>query len=111
MDDRTDSRTDNLYERDFYSWTQEQAALLKEGRISSADIANIVEELETLGRSELGALVSAYKLVAHHLFKLTYAADEMRRTRPGSHRAFACEAALHPGGGGNRRVFPGVVAG
>ena len=72
MDERTNQRTDNLYESDFYSWTQEQAALLKAGRVSSADIENIVEELETLGRSELGALVSAYKLVAQHLLKLAY---------------------------------------
>ena len=64
MDDPTNQRTGNLYEDDFYSWTQEQAALLKEGRVSSADFGDIVEELETLGRSKLGALVFAYKLVA-----------------------------------------------
>ena len=76
MDDHTNQRTGNLYEDDFYSWTQEQAALLKEGRVSSADIGNIVEELETLGRSELGALVSAYKLVAQHLLKLIHQPDK-----------------------------------
>ena len=76
MDDRTRQRTDDLHEIDFYSWTQQQAALLKEGRIASADIGNIVEELETLGRSELGALVSAYKLVTQHLLKLTYQPDK-----------------------------------
>ena len=72
MDEYTNQRTENFYENDFYSWTQEQAALLREGRVWSADIANIVEELETLGRSELGALVSAYKLVAQHLLKLLH---------------------------------------
>ena len=59
MDDHSDRVTSNLYETDFYTWTQEQAALLREGRVASADLPNIVEELETLGRSELSALVSA----------------------------------------------------
>ena len=71
MDERAKHVGSSLYETDFYSWTQEQAALLRAGRVASADMTNIVEELETLGRSELSALISAYKLIAHHLLKLT----------------------------------------
>ncbi len=33
------------YERDFYAWANEQAALLRAGEYSSADIANIAEEM------------------------------------------------------------------
>ena len=62
----------SLYHDDFYSWTQQQAALLKSGQIERADLANIVEEIETLGRSELAALRSAYRLVALNLLKLRY---------------------------------------
>lgn len=83
MDDRTEAYG-SLYESDFYTWTQQQAALLRDGDVSRADIANIVEELETLRRSELGALVSAYKLVSQHLLKLTVqpekATDSWRNT-------------------------------
>ena len=69
---QTDEPTsaDGLYERDFYSWTVWQAELLRSGKLDTLDIANIAEELDTLGRSELSALVSAYKLVTQHLLKL-----------------------------------------
>ena len=76
VDDHSDRVTSNLYETDFYTWTQQQAALLREGRVASADLPNIVEELETLGRSELSALVSAYKLIALHLLKLLHQPDK-----------------------------------
>ena len=40
--------TSSLYDTDFYSWTREQAALLRAGRFQAIDVANIVEEIETL---------------------------------------------------------------
>lgn len=43
---------ENLYDTDFYGWTSQQARLLRSGQIASADIANIAEEIDTLGRSE-----------------------------------------------------------
>ena len=42
----------SLYDRDFYAWANEQAALLRAGRLADADIENIAEEIETMGRSE-----------------------------------------------------------
>ncbi len=45
------------YETDFYAWAMEQAALLRAGRLSSADIANIAEEIESIGRAEKRELV------------------------------------------------------
>lgn len=44
--------SNETYQTDFYAWTVEQAALLRERRFDEADIANIIEELETLGRNE-----------------------------------------------------------
>ena len=35
-----------LYEQDFYAWANEQAALLRAGRLSEADIEHIAEEIE-----------------------------------------------------------------
>jgi len=60
------------YEDDFYAWAYEQAELLRLGRFSEADLPNIIEELETLGRSERRSLVSAYRLILMHLLKWRY---------------------------------------
>jgi len=57
------------YEDDFYAWTYEQAELLRLGRFREADLPNIIEELESLGRTERKSLVSAYRLVLIHLLK------------------------------------------
>lgn len=60
----------SLYEEDFYSWTTQQSALLRAGRLDLADIDHLAEEIETLGRSEAAALRSSYRLIAMHLLKL-----------------------------------------
>lgn len=60
------------YEDDFYAWTYEQAELLRLGRFSESDVANIIEELETLGRSERKALISSYRLILSHMLKWLY---------------------------------------
>jgi len=35
------SPTNDLYDTDFYQWTQEQAALLREGKLHELDLANL----------------------------------------------------------------------
>ena len=42
----------NLYETDFYAWTLEQSQLLQEGNFKHLDIANLVEEIESLGKQQ-----------------------------------------------------------
>jgi hypothetical protein len=42
----------DLYESDFYAWTKEQAALLKSKTWEQLDLANLIEEIESLGRQE-----------------------------------------------------------
>ena len=46
-----------LYNQDFLLWTQQQAECLKKGRWAELDVEHLVEELETLGRSEQKELV------------------------------------------------------
>lgn len=58
-----------LYDRDFYGWTRRQAELLRRRRFADADLANIIEEIESLGRSESAALESAYRLICTHQLK------------------------------------------
>jgi hypothetical protein len=58
-----------LYEQDFYAWANEQAALLRAGRLSEADIAHIAEEIESMGKSEKRELVSRLTILLLHLLK------------------------------------------
>jgi Domain of unknown function DUF29 len=67
------------YEKDFYSWTQEQADLLRNGQFSSLDIPNLIEEIETMGRSEKRELESRLTILLLHLLKWKY--QEVRRGR------------------------------
>ncbi len=60
------------YETDFYSWTQQQATLLKNGQFNLADLINIIEELESMGRSEKRELESRLTVLLQHLLKWKY---------------------------------------
>ena len=59
----------SLYDRDFYAWANEQAALLRAGRLAEADIENIAEEIETMGRSEKRELINRLTVLLLHLLK------------------------------------------
>src|SRR5271156_2797751 len=58
-----------LYDQDFYGWANEQAGLLRAGRLSEADIEHIAEEIESMGRSEKRELVSRLTVLLLHLLK------------------------------------------
>ena len=59
----------SLYEADFYAWANEQALLLRAGKLSAADIQNIAEEIESMGKSEKRELVSRLTILLLHLLK------------------------------------------
>ena len=66
------NRTDGdvqTYDGDYYGWTQQQAAYLRSGRTDRVDVENLAEEIESLGKSQLHALASSYRLIAMHLLK------------------------------------------
>ncbi len=60
------------YETDFYQWTQQQAMLLRQGRLSRIDAANLAEEIESMGNSNRWALESFLSNVIMHLLKWKY---------------------------------------
>lgn len=66
--------TTATYETDFYLWTQEQAALLRQGEFNRVDLdlANIAEEIEDMGKSNRLALESYLHNVLMHLLKWQY---------------------------------------
>lgn len=61
-----------IYETDFYTWTQQQAAFLKSGQFSEIDLENLIEEVESMGRSEKRALESRLIVLLQHLLKWQY---------------------------------------
>lgn len=65
----------SLYDRDFYAWAQEQAALLRAGRLSAADVENIAEEIESMGRSEKREMENRLVILLLHLLKWTVQVD------------------------------------
>jgi hypothetical protein len=63
------SNSQKLYERDFYGWANEQAGLLRAGRLSEADIDNIAEEIESIGKNERNQLTNDLAVLLAHLLK------------------------------------------
>ena len=50
--------SNSLYEQDFFAWANEQAALLRAGKLHDVDIENVAEEIESMGRSQKRELVN-----------------------------------------------------
>ncbi|NJM11729.1 MAG: DUF29 domain-containing protein [Synechococcaceae cyanobacterium SM1_2_3] len=65
------------YDRDFYLWTQQQAALIRQGEFNRVDLdfANIAEEIESMGRREKHSIRSYLFNVMMHLLKWRYQPD------------------------------------
>ena len=65
-----------LYDDDFFRWTQEQAALLRQvpgERINlPIDWNHAAEEIEDMGRSDLRAINSRIGVILEHLLKLEH---------------------------------------
>lgn len=64
-----------LYDTDFAAWAEAQAALLRAGDLAAADIANIAEEIASLGRREKRELVSRLRVLLLHLLKWQFQPD------------------------------------
>jgi hypothetical protein len=62
-------------EDDLESWCYEQAELLRQKRFSEADLANIVEELESLGREQRPVLRAKYRLLICDLLTWQFQPD------------------------------------
>mgnify|MGYP002777126919 CR=1 FL=1 len=65
----------SLYETDFYAWTQQQSALLKQNILEKLDLPHLVEELEDLGRRERQELRNRLSVLLGHLLKWHYQSE------------------------------------
>lgn len=57
------------YETDFYGWTEHQASLLRAGRFGEIDREHLIEEIESMGRSERAELENQLAVLLAHLLK------------------------------------------
>lgn len=67
-----------LYDSDFYAWANEQATLLREGKLAQADIEHIAQEIESMGKTEKRELASRLKILILHLLKWRF--QPLKRT-------------------------------
>ena len=71
----------SLYQQDFYLWTESTANLLREAKFSQLDLANLIEEVESMGKSEKRELKSRLIILLMHLLKWKYQPAKRSQTR------------------------------
>jgi Domain of unknown function DUF29 len=69
-----------LYEQDFYQWTQEQTELMKAGALSQLDIPNLIEEIESMGKTQKHELINRLAVLLMHLLKWDYQPERRSRS-------------------------------
>ena len=65
-------QTTDLYNRDYLQWIETTANQLKNRDFEHLDLENLIEEIETLGRSERRELESLLAVLLVHLLKYKY---------------------------------------
>jgi hypothetical protein len=68
------------YDRDLYSWALEQAALLRAGRTTEIDAANIAEELDDIGNEQYDKVERALRVILLHLLKWDHQPERRLRS-------------------------------
>ncbi|VXD23070.1 conserved hypothetical protein [Planktothrix serta PCC 8927] len=72
MTSSTKNKLQELYQSDDYLWLKQTIELLKIKDFESLDIENLIEELESLGRSEFNKIRSLSRQIIIHLLLLEY---------------------------------------
>ncbi|BAW79956.1 hypothetical conserved protein [Candidatus Nitrosoglobus terrae] len=65
----------STHDTDYYAWTYETAAKLRQGKFNEVDMNQIAEELEEMGRSERHELENRLAVLLAHLLKWQYQPD------------------------------------
>jgi len=64
-----------LYDQDFFAWTKEQSALLRDQQWQSVDLENLIEEIESLGKHQRQELKNRLGILIGHLLKWQFQPD------------------------------------
>jgi hypothetical protein len=62
----------SLYDADYQLWLDQTVVQLRSHSFSSLDLENLIEEMESLGRSEKHAVSSYLRRLCEHLLKVKY---------------------------------------
>lgn len=73
-----------LYESDFSQWLDQTIELLKEKKFSELDLGNLIEEIESLGKSQRSAIASYLTVLLTHLLKWRYQSSGRQYTVEGT---------------------------
>ncbi|BCQ24814.1 DUF29 domain-containing protein [Caballeronia sp. NK8] len=68
------------YEKDVVAWAEEQAALLRAGKLASIDIEHIAEEIEDVAKTESRELRSRLGVLLAHLLKWKFQPERRSRS-------------------------------
>jgi hypothetical protein len=71
----------SLYNEDYYGWLRENVRLIRERKFSEIDADNLIEELESMGKSEKRELSSRLTVLLLHLLKWQYQAVKRSTSR------------------------------
>ena len=74
------SESGELYEKDYYAWTQEQAKFLRDGKWNCLDASNLADEIETLGKQERRELENRLGILLGHLLKWEFQSDKRSKS-------------------------------
>ncbi|MCX5980620.1 MAG: DUF29 domain-containing protein [Nostocales cyanobacterium LacPavin_0920_SED1_MAG_38_18] len=77
----TQPTTQTLYDQDYYLWLRTTINQLRTGQFSAVDLENLLEELETISRSEKRTIVNLLTKLLVHLLKLKCWDSERERNQ------------------------------
>jgi hypothetical protein len=66
------AKVKNLYDQDFALWVEKTVKQLKSGDLSQVDLENLIEEVESLGKSQPKAVDNFLTRLLEHLLKRCY---------------------------------------
>ncbi|WP_448524795.1 DUF29 domain-containing protein [Parathermosynechococcus lividus] len=72
MEPQVKAKPTSLYDEDYQRWLDQTVAQLKARNFSDLDLENLIEEIESLGRSEKHAISSYLMRLCEHLLKIKY---------------------------------------
>lgn len=69
---QTTNKLSQLYDEDFYLWIETTVNLLKNRQLEQLDYDNLIEEIESMGKSDKRSVASNLEVILMHLLKWQY---------------------------------------
>ncbi|WP_416674371.1 DUF29 domain-containing protein [Egbenema bharatensis] len=79
MQSEVNLKSASLYDTDYQLWLEQTVAQLREKDFNNLDLENLIEEIESLGKSDRRAISSYLLRLCEHLLKLKYWESERER--------------------------------